>query len=85
MALNTIPLTPCESSLFASTGYDAATKTLALRFKTGTKVALHTGIEPEFAAEFEASPSKGKFWNRRIKGREFTYADLPEAEEAAKA
>lgn len=84
MALNTIPLTPCESSLFDSHGYDAATKTLALRFKTGTKVALYPSDNDE-AAEFAASPSKGKFWNQRIKGRECTYADAPEAEEAAKA
>jgi hypothetical protein len=75
--VNTIPLMACESSMLHAYGYDAATQTLAVQFKNGTKVAQYRGITPDDFAALEAADSIGKHFGRHIRGREFTYADPP--------
>lgn len=81
----TIPLKPCDSSQIKAYGYDATSQTLAIQFQRGAKVYLYPGVEPELAEQFTGAESKGKAFGSLIRGREFTFADLPEAEEAAKA
>lgn len=81
----TIPLKACESSQIAAYGFDPATKTLAIHFRGGKKVYEYPDTEPEDFAKFDESDSKGRYFGQHIKGRAFTFADLPEAEEAAKA
>lgn len=85
MAACTIPLKACDSSQIQSYGYDAATKTLAIHFRAGKNVYTYPGFEPEQFAAFDGSESKGRHFGQHIKGREFVFADLPEAEESAKA
>lgn len=73
MAKCTIPLTACESSQMKAVGYDAATKTLAIRFnptKTAPAGSVYTysNVPPDVFAEFQGAESKGKFFGERIKG-----------------
>ena len=82
MTANTIPMQACTSSQIKAYGYDAATKTLAVQFNRGTKVYHYPGFEPADYEAFHASESKGTHFGKHIKGREFTYVDLPEKAEA---
>ncbi len=84
MTANTIPMTPCESSQIQSYGYDAASKTLAVRFQRGQKVYHYPNVEPDLAAQFIGAESKGKAFGQFIKPLPFTCCDPAEAE-AAKA
>lgn len=72
----TIPMTPCESSQLCEFGYDAATKTLAIRFngRSGEKtVYTYAEVPPEVFAGLQEAESKGKYFGSAIKGQfEFT-------------
>lgn len=87
----TIPLTPCGSSQIREFGYDAANKTLAIRFsgKSGEKTVYTYGnVPPELhdgmrAADADSEQSVGKFFGANIKGKpdQFPFTKLVETEE----
>jgi hypothetical protein len=66
---STIPLILCESSNIAGYGYDIASNTLAIRFKSGPGGTIYhyAGVSLTLYAEFCGSESKGKFFAQRIK------------------
>ncbi len=72
--MSPLDLTPVDSSAIAAWRYDAPTRTLFLRFRTGALYAyLHV---PQAVADgFEAAPSKGGFFAERIDPA-FRYARL---------
>ena len=55
----TIPITPCESTNVAGFGYDQATKTLAVRFKSGGEYH-YPGVDPSTAEALRGSKSVGR-------------------------
>jgi hypothetical protein len=57
-----------SSSNVDTWGYDKENHMLAIQFKGGG-VYLYYGVPPEIAAAFQASPSKGIYFNGNIKGR----------------
>ena len=59
---------PVESSQIKSIGYDAATETLEVEFKGG-EVWQYYHFPESMWLEFEASPSKGKYFGQQIRGR----------------
>ncbi len=59
---------PVESSQIRSIGYDPATETLEVEFK-GREVWQYYHFPEEMWREFEASPSKGKYFAQYIRGR----------------
>jgi ribosomal protein L32 len=59
---------PVESNAFASVGYDAARRVLALEFKSGGVHHL-VDVSPEDADKFLASDSKGSYFHKHLKGR----------------
>jgi hypothetical protein len=63
------PLKPAKSSLIHSHGYDAASRTLALRFVNSDKVYHYKDVPPEDAARFEAAESVGKHFGQHIRGK----------------
>ena len=82
----TIPLTPCESKQLAAFGYDPTTQRLAVTFKqkNGTSLPYEYPCTPEFYKELCEAPSKGKFFNARIKNNaEMPHQKMIPDEEAA--
>ena len=69
---------PVESSNLAAIGYDPATQTLQVDFKSGKRFQ-YAGVPAEVFAEFEKAESVGKFFNGVIKF-EFDGVPLEEAE-----
>lgn len=72
MNTNHIQMQPVESSQIFAIGHDAATSTLASRFKnrtTGAATSLYhyENVDAALFAEFNAAESKGKFFGERIK------------------
>ncbi len=65
----TIPLTPCTSAALTGYGYDAATKTLAIQFKSGHAPHLYADVPVEIASGLALSPSKGKYLAEHIRGK----------------
>ena len=57
---------PVDSSNLRSVGYDAATKTLEVEFRSGA-VYQYSGVDEETFNRFMASPSKGKFLYRSVR------------------
>ncbi|MGE4243668.1 KTSC domain-containing protein [Ramlibacter sp.] len=88
-----IAITPVESNRLAGIGYDAETKTLAVKFppnRTNPNGSTYhySGVSPEFYAEFQAAESKGSFFEKRVRGGGFKYERQPDeqpADETAKA
>lgn len=76
-----IPLSACESSQLAAFGYDAATKTLAIRFKGKSGERYHytyAGVPQEhadglLAADKDPAQSVGKYFGEHIKGKPDLY------------
>jgi hypothetical protein len=61
-----------ESSNVAAIGYDAATKTLGVRFKGGGTYHC-LGVEPAAHAAFLAAESKGRHFNLHLKHLHFKW------------
>jgi steroid delta-isomerase-like uncharacterized protein len=59
---------PVVSSDIASVGYDNATQTLEIEFKA-TGVYRYFSVPANVAAELRATPSPGKYFLQRIKGK----------------
>lgn len=86
-----IPMQPCRSSQIQAFGYDADTKTLAIRFagnKTNPDGTVYTysNVPADVYAEFEAAESKGQFFGQRIKGNahRFPFIKIDESDEQEK-
>ena len=47
--------------------YDPNTQELIVTFSNGVPYS-HTGFPPDQWSEFEKAPSKGRFYNQRIRG-----------------
>jgi hypothetical protein len=58
--------TLCDSTLISEYRYDDETWTLALRFRGTGELRLYAEFPPDVADDFEASASKGKFFNAHI-------------------
>lgn len=72
-----IGMCPCESSQVRAHGYDAATKTLAVEFKSGG-VYHYEDVPPATYELMKAAKSVGKFIGASIKGaHKFTKIDKP--------
>lgn len=79
MPRSTIPLTMTpDSSQVAGYGYDAATRRLAVKFKsTSDKVYEYKDVAPETFAAMEAADSKGSFVYKTIKPM-YEFERMPE-------
>lgn len=67
-----IAMKPVKSSQVHSTGYDPATKTLAVQFNSGGLYHYHN-VSQETAAAMDKAESVGAFLGKQIKGKhEFT-------------
>lgn len=85
-----IAMDSVESSQIHSIGHDAATNTLAIRFKnrsTGAATSLYhySKVDAALFAEFAAAESKGKFFGERIKPFKdlFPYVQIEKMPETA--
>jgi hypothetical protein len=63
-----IPEETVDSSNLASYGYDAETKVLAVRFKSGD-LWHYSGVGLDVALAFGNAESKGKFFSANVKGK----------------
>jgi len=72
-----IKTTAVESSNLKAIGYDQATQTLQVDFKSGKRYQYQS-VPPDVFAEFQAAESVGKFFAARIKGEFF---DVPLTED----
>jgi hypothetical protein len=59
---------PVRSTTLRSAGYDAATRTFEAEFNTGL-VYAYEDVPAELWQSFQATPSKGKFFNLLIRDR----------------
>ena len=64
-----IALTDCASSMLDAHGYDAASQTLAVRFKGGGKVYHYRDVPPEVAEAMRGSASIGSYFARHVRGK----------------
>jgi len=74
-----IALSPVKSSTVIATGYDAASKTLAVQFKGGNKVYHYAGVPESIFGDMGKAESVGKFIGGQIVGK-FKHALQPSAE-----
>lgn len=64
-----IPRVPVSSSYLRSIGYDPAAGTLAIEFKDSQAIYHYHGIPAAIHDGLVASPSKGSYFHRVIKGK----------------
>lgn len=65
-----ITLTPvAKSGAIKATGYDAATKTLAVQFKGGGKTYHYSGVPESVFGDMGKAESVGKFITGQVAGR----------------
>jgi len=57
-----------DSENLSSLGYDAETQVLEIEFRNG-RVYQYEGVPQRLVNELLQAPSKGQFFNSRIKGR----------------
>ena len=67
-------MVPVASSAIAEVGYDAVSRTLLVRFRSGG-VYAYLDAPPQLHADFLAAPSKGRFFHDRVDGA-FRYVRL---------
>lgn len=71
-----IKMCDCSSESIAQYGYDAETKTLAVRFKNGSKLYHFTNVPQDAADSFTSAKSKGSHFQKHIRGNfDFTTID----------
>jgi hypothetical protein len=58
---------PVSSSVIAAIGYDEETETLEVELATGALYRYHS-VDQDAFEDFRAAPSKGRFFNERIRG-----------------
>jgi KTSC domain len=59
-------MTPIESSMFSHSHYDGNSRVLTVRFKNGLTYEHHD-VPAEKNEAFLGNPSKGSYYNKRIK------------------
>jgi hypothetical protein len=64
-----ITLKPVKSSNVESVGYDAATKQLAVKFKSGGKTYVYDDVPPEVHHDLNKAESVGKFIGANVVGK----------------
>jgi hypothetical protein len=64
-----IAMKPVDSSSIAAHGYDAATKTLAVQFKSGGKTYHYAGVSPQVVADLKKAKSVGSFVHAHVAGK----------------
>lgn len=74
-----ITMTPVKSSNIAATGYDAATKTLAVQFKGGLKTYHYAGVPESVFGDMAKAESVGKFVTSQVVGK-FKHTHIPKAD-----
>ncbi len=57
-----------DSSVVSGASYDAGTQTMTLRYKNGNYYN-HSNVDPKKYADFQASPSKGKWLHANLGGK----------------
>lgn len=70
-----MPTIPIESTTLATIAYDGRRKLLQLEFRTGS-VYRYFGVPYEIYHGLMQAPSKGKYFNRDIRGR-YPYTLVP--------
>lgn len=68
-----------QSSNIREYRYDAETKELDIKFKSGEQAYRYFDVEPETFTEFINAESKGSFFAQRIKKLEFKKLTLEES------
>ena len=58
-----------ESTMISSIGYDSASSTLEVEFKSNQQVWQYFDVPEYIWYEFESATSVGKYFNANIKGR----------------
>lgn len=64
-----IPMNPVKSSNIAATGYDPASKTLAIQFKGGGKVYHYADVPESLYGDMHKADSVGKFVVGHVVGK----------------
>lgn len=59
---------PVQSSNIAAAGYNAATKTMDVQFKNGSRYS-YADVPQDVFDDFLSADSKGQFFNTNIKSR----------------
>lgn len=78
MSTPSIPLTACKSSNIAAHGYDAASRTLEVKFTNGNRYQYHD-VPPEVGNGFAQAESAGKFFSQAVRGH-FKHSPVPVSE-----
>lgn len=65
----TITMNPVKSSNIAATGYDPASKTLAVQFKGGGRVYHYSDVPESVFGDMGKAESVGKFVTSQVAGR----------------
>lgn len=78
-----IPLNPVTSSQVEAVGYDAATKTLAVKFIRTPATYNYHGVEPEKFAELQAAKSVGSFVHQHFVKSKAPFTNIPPVEQHA--
>jgi hypothetical protein len=76
-------VTAVQSTTLSSTVYDASRQLLWLEFQSGA-VYGYFGVPPQVHQDLISAPSKGKYFNRSIRGR-FAYRKEPDSGRSRKA
>jgi len=74
-----VNLIPCVSSQLAAYGYDAATKTLVIRFVSSGAIYHYFEVPQAVYDQLHAAESKGSYFIRNIKRAPFKYERQPDA------
>jgi hypothetical protein len=75
-------MSPIKSSQIEAVGYDAASKTLAVKFVRGTTYS-YRDVPAETYTQMMAAESIGKFFGQNIKNLPFEKYEAPAEEPAA--
>ncbi len=73
----TIKMVPVQSSQIHSVGYEALSRTLAVRFKNGG-LYWYSNVPQEVAAGLHSAESKGAYIREKIKLAEYAYERIDE-------
>lgn len=72
-----IPMQECESSNIAAHGYDATSKTLAIKFKGTGAVYHYHEVPADVAHELANAESIGRFFGQHIRPK-FKHTAIPQ-------
>lgn len=64
-----IAMAPVKSSNIAATGYDAASKTLAVQFRAGAKTYHYAGVPEAIFTDMGKAESVGKYIGAQVLGK----------------